>query len=120
MNQLSSFDVLLIAHLIGDYLLQTEWMAKYKAERWWPLLAHCFVYTLVVGLISFLWLPTALSWWAILLIFVSHVLMDRRGFVFFWYRRVMRVTDDRNKWLMIMVDQTFHLIILAIAVGMSG
>lgn len=119
MNPISPFDLLLIAHLIGDYLLQTEWMAKYKAERWAPLLAHCTVYTLVIGLVSYLFIPAGLSWWAIGLVFVSHVFLDRRGFVAFWYRRVMRVTDDRNKWLMIVVDQSFHLIVLAVALGIS-
>ena len=120
MSAFSQFDVLFLAHLIGDYLLQTEWMAKYKAQQWRPLLAHCFVYTLVVGIVGFLFLPGGLSWWAIGLIFVSHVILDRRGFVGFWYRRVMGVTDEKSKWLMIMVDQIFHLIILAAAVSISA
>jgi len=119
-NPLSQFDVLLLAHLIGDYLLQTEWMAKYKAERWRPLLAHCFVYTLTVTVAAFLFLPAGLSWWGIGLIFATHVFLDRRGFVAFWYKRVMGVTDDRNKWLMIIVDQTFHLIVLAGAISISA
>ncbi|HZG81954.1 MAG TPA: DUF3307 domain-containing protein [Brevibacillus sp.] len=118
MNALSQFDVLFLAHLVGDYLLQTEWMAKYKAERWRPLLAHCFVYTLAVSVAAYLFLPTGLSWWAIGFVFLTHVILDRRGVVRFWYERVMGVTDDRNKWLMIMVDQTFHLIILAVAVSL--
>lgn len=118
MNALSQFDVLFLAHLVGDYLLQTEWMAKYKAEQWRPLLAHCFVYTLTVSVAAYLFLPTGLSWWAIGFVFLTHVILDRRGIVRFWYERVMGVTDDRNKWLMIMVDQTFHLIILAVAVSL--
>ncbi|WP_235827899.1 DUF3307 domain-containing protein [Brevibacillus migulae] len=120
MNAFSQFDLLLLAHLIGDYLLQTEWMAKYKAERWKPLLTHCFVYTLVVAVVAFLFIPGGLSWWAIGFIFVTHVILDRRGFISFWYKRVMGVTDDRNKWLMIMADQIFHLVILAVAIRMSA
>lgn len=120
MQSFSQFDLLLLAHLIGDYLLQTEWMAKYKAERWRPLLAHCFVYTLVVAVVAYLFIPGGLSWWAIGLIFVSHVILDRRGFIRFWHRRIMGVTNDQGKWLMIMADQIFHLIILAVAIGISG
>jgi Protein of unknown function (DUF3307) len=116
----SQFDLLLLAHLIGDFLLQTEWMAKNKAVRWRPLLAHCFVYTFVIAVVGYLFLPSGLSWWAIGLIFASHVFLDRRGFIHFWYRRVMGVTGEQNKWLMIMADQVFHLIILAVAVSISA
>lgn len=119
MNSFSAFDILLIAHLIGDYLLQTEWMANYKAERWGPLLAHCLVYTAVIAIFAFLWIPGGLSVWGILLVFGSHVFIDRRTPVALWYKKVMRVTDDRSKWLMIMADQIFHLIILALVLLLS-
>ncbi|QRG66777.1 DUF3307 domain-containing protein [Brevibacillus choshinensis] len=119
MNHFSAFDILFIAHLIGDFLLQTEWMAKYKAQRWLPLLTHCLVYTLSVTLLAFLFVPGGLSVWASLLIFLSHVILDRRTFVYFWYRKVMQVTDDRSKWLMIITDQVFHLIILGVALTIS-
>jgi hypothetical protein len=118
-NHFSAFDILLIAHLIGDFLLQTEWMAKYKADRWIPLLAHCLVYTFSVSLLAYLFVPNGLSLWAIVLVFVSHVILDRRSFVYFWYRKVMQVTDDRSKWLMIICDQVFHLIILGVALAIS-
>ncbi|MFT9847146.1 DUF3307 domain-containing protein [Aneurinibacillus sp. REN35] len=120
MNHFSAFDILLLAHLVGDYLLQTEWMAKYKAERWLPLLAHCLVYTMVVALFAFLWLPDGLSTWGIALIFISHIILDRRTLVAFWYKRIMRVTDASSKWLMIIVDQTFHLLALALALVVTG
>jgi hypothetical protein len=37
---------ILVAHLIGDYLLQSHWMATEKTKRWWPAIAHGLVYTL--------------------------------------------------------------------------
>lgn len=37
---------LLIAHFIGDYLLQSHWMAVNKVERWWPALVHGVFYTI--------------------------------------------------------------------------
>ncbi|KNB69416.1 hypothetical protein ADS79_26345 [Brevibacillus reuszeri] len=118
-NHFSAFDILLIAHLIGDYMFQTEWMAKYKAQRWLPLLAHCVVYTGVIYLIAYWFIPGGLSGWAILLVFVSHMILDRRTIVYIWYRKIMRVTNDGSKWLMIMCDQIFHLIILAAALVIS-
>lgn len=120
MDNFSAFDILLIAHLVGDYLFQTEWMAKYKAERWAPLLCHCLVYTAVIVLAAFLIIPGGISVWAILLVFISHVILDNRKLVVFWYRVIMRVKDDGAKWLTIMIDQTFHLIILAFALIISG
>jgi hypothetical protein len=29
----------LLAHLVGDYLLQSDWMAAEKTKRWWPPVA---------------------------------------------------------------------------------
>lgn len=37
---------LLVAHLAGDYVLQTGWMAGEKTKRWAPALAHAAAYTL--------------------------------------------------------------------------
>ncbi|WP_205679869.1 DUF3307 domain-containing protein [Paenarthrobacter ureafaciens] len=31
---------ILLAHLIGDYLIQSDWMASEKTKRWWPAIAH--------------------------------------------------------------------------------
>lgn len=36
---------LLACHMLGDYVLQTDFLAKTKGENWWHLLAHCVAYT---------------------------------------------------------------------------
>ena len=36
----------LVAHLIGDYLLQSGWMANNKTKRSFPAIVHAFVYSL--------------------------------------------------------------------------
>lgn len=36
---------LLLAHLVGDYLAQSHWMATRKTSAWWPAIAHAAVYT---------------------------------------------------------------------------
>lgn len=36
----------LLAHLIGDYLIQSHWMATEKTKRWWPAVAHALTYGL--------------------------------------------------------------------------
>lgn len=114
---MTQFEFLLIGHLIGDFLLQTTWMAQHKAKRWLPLLMHVTVYTGVVSVFGFA--SGGLSWAAVALIFLSHVLLDRKTFVAFWVRRVQMVPNNEQPWLLIMADQIFHIIILAIAILMS-
>lgn len=37
---------LLLAHFVGDFLLQSNWMAMGKSTRWRPLVAHVAIYSL--------------------------------------------------------------------------
>lgn len=114
---MSPFDWLLIGHLIGDFLLQTSWMAKYKATKWLPLLSHVSVYTLVVA--SFGWFFGGLSFAGIAVIFIGHVLLDRKTFVAFWVRHIQTAKGPEQAWLSIMADQIFHVILLAVAIAIS-
>ncbi|NIV40692.1 MAG: DUF3307 domain-containing protein, partial [Anaerolineae bacterium] len=41
---MSLFDWLLVGHLVGDFLLQTDGMAKYKADSWTWMLRHVGLY----------------------------------------------------------------------------
>lgn len=36
---------LIICHLIGDYVLQNDFIAKTKGENWYHLLVHCLLYS---------------------------------------------------------------------------
>lgn len=114
---MSMFDYLLLGHLIGDFLLQTSWMAKHKATKWLPLIAHVTVYTAVIALFGSL--AGGLSPAAIILIFISHVMLDRRRFVQFWVKRIQMTTGPESRWLTIMADQIFHLLFLALAIALS-
>jgi len=115
---MSQFDWLLIGHFVGDYLLQTSWMATNKMKQWLPLIVHSAVYTLVIcgfGLMS-----GGLSVPALGLVFVGHVVLDEGYFVSRWTKFVQTAPASEFKWLSIMADQAFHLIILAVAIGLSG
>lgn len=114
---MSEFDALVVAHLIGDFLLQTGWMAKNKATKWAPLFAHVVVYTVVVTIAG--WLAGGISVWAIALIFASHVLLDHKGFIGWWARQIQSIHRPSDAWVLIMTDQVFHVIILAVAVLMT-
>jgi uncharacterized protein DUF3307 len=60
----------IFAHLIGDYILQSDWMAMNKSKRTWPCLVHVLLYTS-----CFLFLTT--SWKALLVIGGVHFILDR-------------------------------------------
>jgi hypothetical protein len=109
--QMEQFSWLLVGHLIGDYLLQTRWMAEKKGQKWLPLLVHSLVYTLVVSGLALL--AKGLSIGAIAMIFLSHVFLDRRRFINFWAEKINGTGNI--DWLKVMLDQSWHIIILAIA-----
>lgn len=113
----------LILHLFGDYISQTDWMAKNKTKRSDAAAAHALVYSLPFLLL-------ADSAWAMFVICFTHFLIDR-------YRLARFVVFAKNKitspslswsdasgtgyhkddpawlavWLLIAADNTLHLII---------
>jgi hypothetical protein len=60
----------IVLHAIGDYVLQSDYMATEKTKRWLPALAHAVVYTL-----PFLFLTR--SPLALLVIAATHFVIDR-------------------------------------------
>ena len=67
---------LLLGHLVGDYLLQNEWMAMNKSknnmEGLKAAVAHCLLYTLAVCV--FMW-NFDLAW--ICVVWLSHFPIDK-------------------------------------------
>lgn len=111
---MSPFDALVVGHLIGDYLLQSNWMAVNKAEKWDALAFHSLIYTLAVAFVARIF-SEGISFWGFLLIFVLHVFLDRRTFVRWWVKTIMKADGDGAGWLTIMADQAFHVVVLAVA-----
>lgn len=60
----------LIAHAVGDYVLQSDWMANEKTKQNLAAAVHAFSYG-----IPFLFLSP--SWQAMIVIIGTHFLMDR-------------------------------------------
>lgn len=120
---MSLFDWLLVGHLIGDFLLQTDGMAKYKTQNWSWMLKHVGAYVaamaIVLGAYS-LSHPTPLWTLVLALLFLgaTHLVLDRRGLTLAWMRMV-GITRDLG-WLTIVIDQVFHLLVLVlVAQGLS-
>ena len=115
----------IVLHAVGDYLLQSDWMADQKTKRHIAALAHAVVYAL-----PFLVFRPSLTAW--LVIFGTHFLIDRyrlaRYVVFaknylapssWWYPWAECQATGYHKerpvwlavWLMIFADNILHVII---------
>lgn len=99
----------LIGHLIGDYLLQNDWMAQNKKRATWPCLVHVALYTIAVAAC------TGWPWWALAVVAVTHFIQDRTSIIAWW----MRVNGQENfakpplgPWSIIIVDNVWHLVTL--------
>ena len=79
----------IVVHAIGDYLLQSDWMADQKTKRHVAAFAHALVYSLPFLLFR----PSLVAW---LVIFGTHFLIDR-------YRLARYVVYAKNflapRWL---------------------
>jgi hypothetical protein len=120
----------LVAHMVGDYLLQTDWQARHKrgglsgggsvARK--ALICHVTSYTLAF-LPAFIWIGVELDVvWAIaavILVYVPHLLIDDGRLVAFYLLRVKRA-DGLNLGLAASVDQSFHVLSLFLAAMVIG
>lgn len=99
----------LIAHLIGDYLLQNDWMAQNKKLRSWPCFVHVAIYS------ATMWAMTQWPPWAMLVVFATHFVQDRTGFVK-WYMLLIGqskfVEPPMAPWSIIVVDNVMHIVVL--------
>lgn len=60
---------LIACHIMGDYVFQTDFLARTKGVNPWHLLAHCVTYTI----------PFAVAFgidWRITWLLASHLLID--------------------------------------------
>lgn len=61
--------VLIFCHLVGDYVLQNDFIAKTKGENWYHLIVHCVLYSL--PFFVFFGLT-----WQLSFIFITHMIID--------------------------------------------
>lgn len=97
------------AHLIGDYILQTDWMSQNKKTKTLPCVIHILTY-----LIPFL--LTNIIWWKIILIGIEHFIQDRTNIVVDFMK--LTGSEDFTKppfapWSIILVDNIFHILFIA-------
>ena len=130
MSWVSVFASFLVAHMVGDYLFQTDWQARHKrgglsgGVAFRALVSHVSTYTLAFAP-ALVWIGDELdAGWALLaaaLIFLPHLVIDDARVVRFWIARVKRA-ERFDVGLAASVDQSFHvlsLFLVAILLGVS-
>jgi len=104
----------LLAHLVGDYIFQSHWMAVEKTKRWLPAVIHGLFYTIPFLLLT-------LNPFSLAIICLSHAVIDRFR-IANWVARIKNWTFTPTgyasevpvwltTWLMIITDNTIHLLI---------
>ena len=122
----------IVAHLVGDYIIQSDWMANEKRKRAVAAAVHAVTYT-----IPFLFLT--LNPWALAIICGTHYLIDRYGLARYvvwaknWpYSGSLPWSQCQGTgypaerpvwlatWLLIIADNTLHLICNGLAIYYFG
>jgi len=105
---LTPFERALVAHLIGDWLLQNDWMARNKMHLRHPAAwIHAGIHVVLLTL--------ALDWVSGLVLGVVHLLVDTR-IPQRWWSRVFRQTMEGEMGLQVQIwgDQVLHIASLAL------
>lgn len=97
----------LVGHLVGDYLLQNDWMALNKKTSTFHCVVHCAIWTACVVL--FAWWP----WWTVIPLFATHFIQDRTKIIAAWMVLVGQhkfATGPCAPWSVIVVDNVWHIV----------
>ena len=110
----------LILHLLGDYLTQNHWLATNKTSNSIIALCHVVIYSL-----PFLFIT---SLYAVAIILITHFFIDRFRLAQYWIKFVnwnwkstnFGYSEDVPKflsiWLMIIVDNVFHISVNSLSI----
>lgn len=105
-----------LAHLIGDYILQWDGLARWKSLEWRGVLAHGTIVWLVTWLFS---LPFNAAWWPwALFIGLTHTAVD--ALPLWLSKRVSWQDSGALALARYLLDQVVHVSIIIIALVSSG
>lgn len=131
---------IILAHLLGDYVFQNNWMANQKTSRWGPALIHGAIHSLIYYALAVWVAPLETPLWQIILgvlvIGATHAVIDRYRLVkqaiwginqaaprssrYTWAEAKANAGYEEKTpvwmktWLMIIFDNTVHLTINAL------
>jgi len=106
----------IIGHLVGDYLLQNDWMAAEKKRDWFVAFIHATIWAMAVLLFS--------GWGSFhgthglivaACLIIPHAIQDHSNLVRWWMRLIgQRVFSEppMAPWSIIVVDNVWHIVTL--------
>ena len=95
------FMILLLAHLLGDFVLQFGWIQQ-KKKRWPVRLLHSAIQAILAYVLISAWN----LWWVAVITGVTHFFID-------WGKSSLKTTRMRIQ----LVDQLLHLLVI---IGLAG
>lgn len=98
----------IVGHLVGDYLIQNDWMANNKKTSSFVCAVHCLLWSLSVCVFAG-WI----SGTAFALLFCTHFVQDRTTVIRQWMTLVGQdgfATGPCSPWSIIVVDNVWHLV----------
>lgn len=94
-----TFAILLFAHLLADFPLQTNWVLRFKQRHWRGILFHALIH----GLLTALLLVSPSRAWPLLLLLVAlHFAID-------WIKLNLPTVSETRGFLL---DQLAHVLVL--------
>jgi hypothetical protein len=102
----------ILAHFIGDYIVQNDWMAKGKKVNSWICIIHVIMYMLP-------FLFTQLTFIQFILIGLQHYAQDRSNFIK-WFCKITGNFQNEGPylpWGHFIVDNIFHITFIWIMVN---
>lgn len=98
----------IIGHLVGDYLLQNDWMAMNKKQNPLICMVHAILWTLAVCLFAGWYNPYAIS-----ALLCTHFIQDHSNIVGKWMSLIGQkqfATGPCSPWSIIVVDNVWHIV----------
>jgi hypothetical protein len=123
------FAAFVVCHLVGDYLLQTDWQALHKrgglgsdpvSRR--ALVSHIVTYTLAF-VPALIWLADDIGAWAIgvaALVAIPHMVQDDGRLLAAYMLSVKHTDPKANPSVAAAADQTFHILALFLTALLAG
>jgi hypothetical protein len=115
------FAIFVVCHLVGDYLLQTDWQANHKRGGLGPnresqraLASHIISYTLAY-VPAFVWLAGDLGGLLVAvvgLVAIPHWIQDDGRLLTLYIQNVKGPGAAQNRTVAAAADQSFHLLTL--------
>ena len=89
---------LVFCHLVGDYVLQIDYIAKTKGENWYHLLVHCLLYVLPFRIVYGID-------WRLAVLLVTHIIVDALKAR---YKKITYVQDQELHYVIAFLLYAFY------------